>query len=563
MSMLRKVSYSDTLKVFVDRMNSLIDAVGNSGSTGDTGSTEKIMNIVNVEDFGAVGNGKVDDYNAWVSARDFALQNGGVFYVPEKLNCFLSKSLNLGGLKHINIQGSVLSSGGHVGLSMGSNLNTCDIIVNKSSKIALFIRGCQNSNVVVNEALQLTLSVDSTSSITNSNFFLGNIQYLMLDTYNTAHISNNILFGGVIDKLDIDGNVSSNQFYNTRIRNHGLEIVEGNSNIFYDCVIEDCSLMFYYESWGNLILHSRESQRGGYVKGGLSLDVSDFGTGNLVLDYRDFWYQTTNVLTINPKTMDGNCNAIIYRDVDNPATKLCTSVVNEKFLESELIPIYGGIHIELASDSLIWGIEVELYDGGRERIHQAQPLQIISDKLVFDSSVLMAYEARNVAGLSASIVSGGNVHFVKLTIKPIMQSGKTTFGFLEVDITHEKNLDICKYVKTYHITNTSDHVPSTGYWNEGDVVHINRLYTTPFSGTYGSVVCRTTGVYTRLTRRNGMLSKAGDIFAAGLNVYKVVTGGTLGTSVPTGTSGLIADGNAKLNYLGPLADFKGYGLIEE
>lgn len=81
------------------------------------------------------------------------------------------------------------------------------------------------------------------------------------------------------------------------------------------------------------------------------------------------------------------------------------------------------------------------------------------------------------------------------------------------------------------------------------------IYNSSSSGDY-AIVCTKTGQATNVAWSSGASISLNAFIYSGVNVYKATTGGVLGTTAPSHTSGTVANGTAQLEYVSERAEFK-------
>src|SRR5690625_3656930 len=92
---------------FNSEITGLHSDLGKNPSLNKTVWSEFIGREINVEWFGAVGDGITDDTKAWEDTKEFIQLNGGIFFVPSNLDCYIPNDIDLFGLSNIKIEGRV------------------------------------------------------------------------------------------------------------------------------------------------------------------------------------------------------------------------------------------------------------------------------------------------------------------------------------------------------------------------------------------------------------------------------------------------------------------------
>lgn len=101
--------------------------------------------------------------------------------------------------------------------------------------------------------------------------------------------------------------------------------------------------------------------------------------------------------------------------------------------------------------------------------------------------------------------------------------------------------------------------PVSGVWLAADLVYNNA----PAVGDYVGWVCITGGTMTQTAWSVSTALALGTVlYTSAGRVYRCATAGTTGLSEPVHTSGTSANGTAMLEYVGPLAVFRPFGLID-
>lgn len=102
--------------------------------------------------------------------------------------------------------------------------------------------------------------------------------------------------------------------------------------------------------------------------------------------------------------------------------------------------------------------------------------------------------------------------------------------------------------------------PDSGSWLAGDIVY----HADPSAGGHVGWVCTQEGMLTADSWSSATAYEPGDlVYTSGNNVYKCTTAGISGSTPPTHTGGIAANGTADFQYIGKLAVFKPFGSIDD
>lgn len=103
-----------------------------------------------------------------------------------------------------------------------------------------------------------------------------------------------------------------------------------------------------------------------------------------------------------------------------------------------------------------------------------------------------------------------------------------------------------------------DDTPDSDYWEWTDLIRNKR----PVDGGSGLWMCTRTGYANKNAWATNTIYNSGDMVNANNNVYECIRAGVSASS-PSTQLDRIVDGTVIWKYVGPLAEFKQFGLISQ
>jgi len=479
---------------FDNKITGLHSDLGENPSINKTVWSEFIGREINVEWFGAVGDGSTDDTQAWEAAKEFIQLNGGIFFVPANLNCYIPHGIDLFGLSNIKIEGRI-SGDSEKTLTIGIRSQVAlpfRAYLNRVNSLTVQVQGIKNGNVTINYADHLLLWADGASenikSLSYSNFYLGYVDRLEINSKEASSwINENKFFGGRISDLLIDGvyNHNHNHFYSPTLENSTININVGSSNHIINCRLEGENDIFFGErSWSNTITRSWDSAPGSNLAGQSRYRSTDLGRGNMVSNIKDAYTKRQVVFEINSTSQNYNLNNIVK--TSNGLLNVVFEGRYKNVLETGLIPINDDFGIELDSDASNWRMYVEAFDHQGRKI-VTEPIGLISSgELKWTGSAARYQVDISTNHINASVFKKSDVKFIKVLVSP---HNWERFSFLTITLGQHVGTPIVFPILNKHQKPTINKVPAEGYWGAGDYAD----YLNPQPEGYKGLVCTASG----------------------------------------------------------------------
>lgn len=439
---------------------------------------KQIAKVVSVEAFGAKGDGVTDDTDALLDTKAYVLANGGIFYIPQNFICKVTNSVDLMGIRSIQIEGEIV---GNVNdeLIIGydsRNITPTNFFINKVTGMTIKIQGVKNGNTTINYAPHVLLWADGDipeiSSIAYSKFSLGYVEKLEFNSQGGAigWINENQFFGGRFQELVIDGNYPHNHniFYNPTFEYTTVHIKNGSSNHFYNCRMEGTNaLLFDLGSHSNIILQSWTPEWGGDLNGNVyanpNVTITDMGINNNFISQYDLLLAKDIIYAINPQSENINLDHITR----NEHTLELTMGWNNLF-ETDFIKVDKALGFQFYSDEALFRLQLYIYDENKLPI-TTEPENFVS----------MSNKAWNPTGFY-STTTNLNYHGIAFTPHPevkfikfvIVNGGVGTFTELKVLKIESNKILTPIPIITKQVLNSST-IPSEGYFRTGEYVYNN------------------------------------------------------------------------------------------
>ena len=174
-------------------------------------------------------------------------------------------------------------------------------------------------------------------------------------------------------------------------------------------------------------------------------------------------------------------------------------------------------------------------------------VQGISSNTVFVGKILkVLFKKTNIQLISDVniVLKGGASSFIIPQINTIITFVWDGTKWYTSDISAEDNI--------------GTDIPTSGKFDIGRKI----VQKSPIAGGYLGWVTITAGIACNSLWSGGTPYAINDVRYSGTNVYQCTVAGTSGTTAPTHTTGTEIDGTTTWKYIGKLAAFKGYGLIQ-
>jgi hypothetical protein len=402
--------------------------------------------VVDVMDsrFGAVGNGIVDDSDAFIAAAQYAKTNNKRLYLAPKYSLRITKNVNLRAIKEVDIQGEIKVDFNGIGLTLGSdnNLNVNQLISTvllPQGGVGIRVIGAVNSNIKIGYCLNVQLYADSDlvdgSYIAYNSFYLGRVDLLEFLT-NPSPASGNVIqwinenkfFGGRLKEVKIDGTYQHNNniFYSPVIEHAGtaINIQNGHSNHFIDCRCEyaGITVSFGVKTRNNTVEVSFMPNVNAIALGiSTHINLVDYGAGNFIDYKRTKYVDSLTVFEVNTK--DRNINGFmdkkgyapsLYPGIDNFLLQTNWSTV----FTSDFIPIDGIQTINYLSDKIAWNLFVYCYDSNKQPIAQTDnPTYIVSGNAKWYQEGYYREDVALSGDKRVVVNKDGRLKYVKLVLK--------------------------------------------------------------------------------------------------------------------------------------------------
>lgn len=447
--------------------------------TSQLAETMKVVNVV--EQFGAKGDGTTDDLSALMSAKDYVLANGGIFYIPKKANCFISGDLSLFGIRNVVIEGKVSGDVSNK-LTLGDSSvlgQPTDFYINDVRPLTLRVQGIMNGRVTVNMADHLMLFADGNNdqgyALAYSQFYLGRIKKLEITSVagtKSAWMNENKFFGGRVDNLIIGGSYphNNNIFYGTMFENFTADINNGTCNYFYDVRLEgNCSITFGTGTANNYFFRSHYNTRHAYLQGielfGITIVNNGFDNG--VVGTPDLTHRKEKIYELNPKSNNFKLENFTKNEND-----LTVNGSYREFYDTGLIELTNPLSLIFKSDRDLFNIFLYAYDADRNLITTEPTDFTVMSGGSWDSTNYRFHFGGALVGTGNTgvpVYPNGTVKYFRYVVRTGGTLGEI-FNYAKVIKIELNNKWTHIIPLTHRTTCDSDTKPSKGTWKKGEYV---------------------------------------------------------------------------------------------
>ena len=356
----------------------------------DEDLTTKLMNterVVNVMSFGALGDGVTDDSLAFNKAKQYALLNDGVLFVPDNKTFKISGDLDLFGLRYIQSKGKILGNGTNT-ISVGYNSQSnypSDYEFYHTENIKLQLSGLKTANIKILWADDVEIMADSDvsskSSFGYNTLHLGRVQKLSFNGIGKGWINENKFFGGRITNLLMSGSYrhNHNHFYNPTFEGGNINIQSGDFNYFHNYRGEfGIEVTLGETTVGNVFIRSWYSSSIAYLRGTQSrvpiTNWHDKGRENHNLSFNDFFYQREIIYELNAHS-DNIDYDIFFRRHVNETTERVERSGNAltPFYTTLITPLKEPIGFHISAIANVFRFRLWMYDESNNLIKTPMP----------------------------------------------------------------------------------------------------------------------------------------------------------------------------------------------
>ena len=428
------------------RNSELFETVANDkASKEDLQNTTDLIESqhLNVINYGVVGDGVTDDYDALMTAKSAALINQEELFIPKGLNIYSAKPIDLFGLRYVNIQGEVTTPELKLGYSSTQPWQTNYFVSRVKGTVK--ISGLKNGDTTIQAADKVLLyangDIPTENSMAYSKFDFGFIEELELFSEGTGigWINENIFNGGRVSKLKISGNYphNNNTWYKPQFDNFKVEILNGHSNAFHDCRFEGTADVYFAKgTYNNYFERNYTSFLGSYGLNKSSVLRTDDGYNNKIFYTLDSDVNENVFFKLDRSQKNFDVQNTTIQGNGHVQTKAYV-----KLYESDLTKINDDIVISLNSDS--GGIEetlgfrliVELYDQTKTKIKPVKDTEYLSFNMTVSDTDNSIRNTANVSHSDIVILKNTTAKYYKV----ILQTGKL-LEYKSVSLTLLKNI---------------------------------------------------------------------------------------------------------------------------
>ncbi|MEG8980164.1 hypothetical protein U8Y98_25990 [Priestia megaterium] len=434
------------------------------------------VEVVNIkEKFGAIGDGKTDNYQAILKAGAYAKVNDSCLYIPSG-NYYCSRSIVIEGVKHIIIDGTINMGKGKVfNLIYGSYLGPANWkIFNINGR--LLLSGLNSSRVEVMKAKELELyahgNVTKKEFIAYNTFILGKIDTFKIFSEGSRKgwINENKFYGGRMINISIDGNYhhNNNIFYGTMLEGFTLALNKGSSNFFYDVRLEGTnSINFGVGTSDNIIYKSWYSNPFIYLRDSMNIPYQNEGFNNQIISNLDTFHRKDLIFSIDSKSNNFKLSTLNRRKND-----LSIAASEHVLFETDLIELKNPFGIIVKSDQSLFHVDLYAYDKNRKVILIQQTDFTSLSGGIFNSKTGAYSFDGNVGKQNTGIPLFPHkmVKYIRYQIRTGSETTDKVFNYLNVikieSNVHHTPIKLSNKFKRW----THTEKPSRGYWEEGDIV---------------------------------------------------------------------------------------------
>jgi hypothetical protein len=521
---------------------------------------------VDVRKFGAVGDGVADDSTALEAACTYAKTNNMIFFIPDKMNCKITKDINLHPLKKVNIRGTITGATNltvTIGWHSTQALPT-DYWIDRISGPTLKVMGVKNADVRIGSATKLLLYANGDSTLTDSlaysRFTLGQTTDVEIFSEGTtpAWINENSFIGGRITKLKISGNYTHNhnKFINPAIEGATIEIVRGADNIFENVRFEGTNdIIFRDLASNNKFFHTWRSGVAGQAYDNIyTVQPSiDEGVGNQIINSVQRDMEVTKIVDLNSESRNIDLSKMERSDDG--------SLVYGGFVgaiyESPILPIEA-FGFNLDSDAQIFRTRISLFDENKNPI---QDDSIITGSGFYYTGSYYTQGANIKKARLAISKKGSIAKYFQVSLRGGNSTTGVKIGYCTVHLVYKSTANLGALITSFdnQMRLVGNNPPSSGYW-ETDKFIGRKVLT---AGSTMGWACTTAGLANNTPWVPSTAYLLGQRINANGKVYECAIAGTSGATAPSHASGSVANGTATFKYVDVLAVFSEYGLISE
>ena len=428
------------------RNNELFQDVANDkASKEDLQKTTDLIESqhLNVMNYGVVGDGVTDDYDALMTAKSEALINQEELFIPKELNIYSDKPIDLFGLRYVNIQGEVTTPELKLGYSSTQPWQTNYFVSRVKGTVK--VSGLKNGHTTIQAANKVLLyangDIPTESSLADSKFDFGFINELELFSEGVAigWINENTFNDGRVSVIKISGNYphNNNTWYKPQFDNLKVEILNGHSNSFHDCRFEGTANIYFAKgTFNNYFERNYSGFLGAYGLNKTNVLRTDEGYNNKIFYTIDSDVNENTFFKLDRSQKNFDIQNTIIQGNGHVQTNAWT-----KLYESDLTKINDDIVISLNSDSggiepaLGFRLKVELYDQTKTKIKPVRDTDYISLNMIVSDTDNSIANTANVSTTDIIIRKNTTAKYYKVTL----QTGKL-LEYKEVSLTLLKNI---------------------------------------------------------------------------------------------------------------------------
>lgn len=364
------VVIDEALHTQMDELENRVDNTLDSFNQQLAQKVSKNELVINVQDFGVVGDGVVDDTQAMVQAKNYAISKNGTLFVPDGININIPEPFSLKGVRYIQANGEITCPELTIGYNASQPWQTNYYI--RRIQGTLKIVGLKSGMVDVQAAQKVLLYAngdDSTEySMAYSIFKFGFINSFEMysEGENAGWINENIFIGGRVNRIVMDGNYhhNSNVWYNPQFDNIVINIMKGHSNVFHDCRFEGSANITFGEDTHNNIFEKKynSNMMSYYLEPFRNVNITDDGFNNKVYNLLDQYIETEEVYRLDYESLNYNTEDITRNDDGT-----LTPVPWRTLFDTGLVEISDDFAIQMQG---IGGFRVrfELFDENGEKL---------------------------------------------------------------------------------------------------------------------------------------------------------------------------------------------------
>jgi len=434
------------------------------------------VEVVNLkEKFGAIGDGKTDNYQAILNGGAYARDNDMCLYIPSG-NYYCSRNVVIEGVKHIIIDGSInMGKGKTFSIVYDSYLAPANWkIFNVDGK--LLLSGLNSSRVEVMKAKELELyahgNITKKEFIAYNTFILGKIDTFKIYSEGAREgwINENKFYGGRMININIDGNYhhNNNIFYGTMLEGFTLALNKGSSNFFYDVRLEGTnSINFGVGTSDNIIYKSWHSSPFIYLRDSMNIPYQNEGFNNQIISNLDTFHRKDLIFNIDSKSNNFKLSTLNRHKYD-----LSIAASEHVLFETDLIELKNPFGIIAKSDQSLFLINLYAYDKNRKVIPTEQTDFTSLSGGIFNPKTSAYSFGGNVGKQNTGVplFPHKNVKYIRYQIRTGTETVNKVFNYLNVikieSNAHHTPIKISNKFKKW----THTEKPSNGYWEEGDIV---------------------------------------------------------------------------------------------